>query len=448
MRTILGTLAALSITATLTALGGCGGSDSGSGSTSSSTQSSSSGGKGGSGPTSCSDSSIDVSSCTTVLAASGKDDTDAVQTALIEAHSSDTICFCPGSYAFSKQLSLTVPKVTVKGLGAAIDDVSLDFAGVTTGGNDTMLVTADSFTIENLAVKNTPGNGVVVRQSDSPTFRKLHVKWDSTDSTKHGAYAVYPAECKNVLIEDCEVEGAADAAIYVGQGTGAILRRNKAHDSVLGIELENTTNGEAYDNETYDNSGGLAVFLLGNLTKKTADHNLIHDNNIHDNNHENFGDPKTFVAAVPQGTGVIVIGADDTEIRNNTITNNESTGISVVSYTLMEQLVPGASADPDTDPDPDRTFIHGNTFTNNGVTPQGAFGLLAIKPLENVLWDGINKTNAPASNVAKLCLGAAGPYPSFRMFDGADLLGSGTQMQSTDTTPYQCDLPAQAGSAP
>ena len=267
-----------------------------------------------------------------------------------------------------------------------------------TGGNDTMLVTADGFTAENFAVKNTPGNGVVVRQADSPTFRKLHVTWDDPDPAKHGAYAVYPAECTNVLVEDCEVSGAADAAVYVGQGTGAILRRNKAHDSVLGIELENTTNGEAYDNEAYNNSGGMAVFLLSNLTKKSASNNLVHDNNIHDNNGKNFGDPQTVVSGVPTGTGIIVVGSSNTEIRNNTVTGNNSTGLLVVSYTLMEKLIPGATADPATAPYPDHIFVHGNTFMNNGTMPASVFAAFnPPTPLEDVLWDGWVASNDPTT---------------------------------------------------
>lgn len=113
---------------------------------------------------------------------------------------------------------------------------------------------------------------------------------------------------------------------------------------MLGLELENTTNGEAYDNEAYNNSGGMAVFLLGNLTKKSAAGNLVHDNQIHDNNGKNFGDPKTVVSGVPTGTGLIVVGSSGTEIRNNTIQNNESAGVLVVSYTLMTVLIQGATA--------------------------------------------------------------------------------------------------------
>jgi parallel beta-helix repeat protein len=424
-RTFLGFFFSALALSTLAAAG-CGGSGNSGGS----------GGSGGSGSEPpCP--GVDATGCDTLLVP-GDDDTTAAQTALIEAKSGSTVCFCPGSYSFTKQLSLTVPDVTVKGIGDAPDDTILDFAGNTAGGNDTMLVTADGFTIENLWVKNTPGNGVVVRQADSPTFRKLKVSWDSPLASEHGAYAVYPAECTNVLIEDCDVAGAADAAIYVGQGTGAVIRRNKAHDSVLGIELENTTDGEAYDNEVFNNSAGLAVFLLGNLTKKTAERNLLHHNDVRDNNHVNFGDPQTVVSKVPVGTGVIVIGADDTEIRDNTITDNESVGVMVISYQLMEALV-GATPDPGLEPDPERTFIHSNTYMNNGTNPRSPVSDIGAPPIENVLWDGIVASGTPADNNAEFCLTVAGPWPSFRMFDGANI--AGTPMQSTDTTPYQCDLP-------
>lgn len=437
------TLAAVAV-----AFGGCGGGGSdntgGSGGGGASSSSSSSGG----GEVSCG-AGIDTSGCGVVVAP-GSDDTTLVQTALIEVKSGSSVCFCPGTYQFQKQLSLTVPNVTVKGLGAANTDTILDFSTNTGATNDTMLVTADGFTIENLWVKNTPGNGVVVRQSDSPTFRNLKVSWDSPQAATHGAYAVYPAECTNVLIEDCEVEGASDAAIYVGQGTGAIVRRNKAHDSVLGIELENTTNGEVYQNEAYNNSGGIAVFLLGNLNKKTADQNLVHDNQIHDNNHANFGDPMTVVSAVPPGTGVIIVGADGTEVRANTITGNDNVGILVVSYLLMAELVPGTKVDPMTDPYPDGVFLHGNTMSGNGTMPSGALLLLGQPTLEDVLWDGITRSGMPDTDPdAKFCLGSTGPYPPFRMFAADHLTDPdmGLSLQSTDTTPYQCDLPAIPGSA-
>src|SRR5262249_34751390 len=86
------------------AAAGCGGNDN---------SSSGTGGGGGGSPVAdkCAP-GVDVTGCTTVLAPNA-DDTGHVQTALIEVKSGSTVCLCPGAYHFNKQLSLTVPNVTV-----------------------------------------------------------------------------------------------------------------------------------------------------------------------------------------------------------------------------------------------------------------------------------------------------------------------------------------------
>ena len=135
-----------------------------------------------------------------------------------------------------------------------------------------------------------------------------------------------------------------------------------------------------------------------------------------------------------------MVAADDVEIRNNKISNNDSAGVLVVSYQLMVELVMGAKVDPKTDPDPERILIHSNTYSKNGGKPASALELINVVPLEDVLWDGISKSGVPESNDAKFCLTSTGPYPSFRMFAAAAMLDK--SKHSTDTTPYQCDLPA------
>jgi hypothetical protein len=93
--------------------------------------------------------------------------------------------------------------------------------------------------------------------------------------------------------------------------------------------------------------------------------------------------------------------------------------------------------DPMTDPYPERMLIHNNTFMGNGTDPQVPLDIIGVKPLEDVLWDGISPSGIPESNDAKLCFGKAGPYPSFRMF-AADK-SFNPLAQSTDITPYECD---------
>jgi hypothetical protein len=135
-------------------------------------------------------------------------------------------------------------------------------------------------------------------------------------------------------------------------------------------------------------------------------------------------------------------------IRNNTVINNESLGVLVVSYKLMEVLIPGATDDPATNPYPDHIFIHDNVFMSNGTTPQSPFTMIGVTPLEDVLWDGIDMSGMPTDPTVKFCLGTKSPWPSFRMFDGTNIAVPSMAMQSKDPAPYECDLPMIKGNPP
>src|SRR5690606_17663099 len=128
-------LSVLLAAAALTACGddegeGTGGGSSGTESTSGTTTTASSTGQGGGGEA-CP--GVDTSGCDVVVAP-GEDVTETLQEALIEGvQSGGTLCLCPGEYMIETELSLTIPDVTVRGVGATREDVVLDFAAQTSG---------------------------------------------------------------------------------------------------------------------------------------------------------------------------------------------------------------------------------------------------------------------------------------------------------------------------
>ncbi len=138
------------------------------------------GGGGGGGPSEACE-GVDTTGCTISLGPSD-DVTNELQTALIEAESGSTVCLCPGTYLFDNELQVNTPDLTIRGVGATRDDVVLDFANQI-GGDDGLTATSDGFTVENLSVKNTTGNGIVATGSDGVTFRNLKVWWDAGSVT-------------------------------------------------------------------------------------------------------------------------------------------------------------------------------------------------------------------------------------------------------------------------
>ncbi len=362
----------------------------------------------------------------------GADATSRVQAAFIETRSGQTVCLCPGTYPIERELSLTIPRATVRGLGATRDDVVLDFASQTEG-DDGLTATAGELLFENFSVKNTPGNGVVVTGVDGVTFRNLKVSWDAGSDPANGAYALYPVESNRVVVEGSEVVGAMDAAVYVGQCTNAVVRNNVAHGSVIGIEIENSEDVEVHDNEVYDNTVGIALFTLPHLKRKRNVRVLVRDNELRDNNRANFAPMGALAASVDAGNGVYLLATQDTEIRDNVIRNNGSTGITMFSAELAETYDPNITPDPEAMRVAARIHIHGNTFESNGGAPSPVAQFLSggLLQLEDVLWDGVE--DAPGA--AKICLGE-GDLPSFRNYDFRK-----AGVNPTDTTNHRCSLP-------
>jgi parallel beta-helix repeat protein len=305
--------------------------------------------------------------------------------------------------------------------------VVLDFADQI-AGDDAMSITAPGFTIEKVWLKNLPGDGIVTHAEDS-TFRNIKVSWDAGSVTANGAYAVYPTDCKRMLIEDSEITGASDAGIYVGSCEYAIVRNNKVHANVAGIEIENTLYADVYGNEIYDNTAGIAAALLPNLKIKDNAYVLIRDNLVYDNNRPNFAIQGSIVASFPVGIGLLVLGGHDIEVRDNEIIDHENTGVLIVSLPIFEILTGTTLSDPEIDPFVRDVYVHDNTFTGNGTAPKGALLVIAQPSLENILWDGILNE---AGDDAGICLGDN--PASFRNFN----VNGNFQDQSTDTTPHTC----------
>jgi parallel beta-helix repeat protein len=346
--------------------------------------------------------------CDTTLSATGTNDAAAINAAVELASSGDVICLEPGTYDMEGSVFVSsLANLTIKGKGETPDEVKLDYQGRGDRGFD---VTTDGFTIENMWIVNTAGNGVEVKAADS-IFRKLYVTWDAGSVEANGAYSVYPTKCENTLVEYVEVVGASDAGLYVGQCVGGTVRYNKVYGNVAGLEVENSKDIEVYGNDIFDNAGGLLALQEPNLERLANENVLMHDNVVYCNNHENFAKPDSTVANIPPGTGAMSFSGNGIEIRDNVMDSNISTGVLVVSNVILCQV-----AETDCNyqegyvPYPQNIYVHDNELINNGTDAQGILQQLTAlvtawaDGVSDVVWDGY-KTEP--STDPKICLGEA-----------------------------------------
>jgi parallel beta-helix repeat protein len=295
----------------------------------------------------------------------------------------------PGLY--KESLDVNRPGVELRGVvsgsGGSEERAILD--GTLDAGKlrkDAVVVSGAYFTISGFLVRNYSGNGITTQKTHHVTFRNV-----ITDNA--GKYGLYPVESEDILIENCVASRISDAGIYVGQSKRATVRGCKAYGNVAGIEIENTVDSVVEDNEAWDNAGGLLVFVLPNNPSKVGSHCVVRNNYVHDNNHENFGDPMSTVAKVPPGLGMLVMAADDTTITKNRFEGNGSVAIAVIS---IVNLV-GTTSGLDIEPNSDTTKILDNTYKNNGLAPSPAFKAVLMDPTAtkggDLVFDGTGKGN-------------------------------------------------------
>ncbi len=357
---------------------------------------------------------------------------------LLDAKPGDVIEIPAGNFHFERGLSLRADGVTVRGAG--MDKSVLSFKGQKAGAEG-LLVNGNDFTIENLTIEDSKGDGLKISESENITIRGVKVQWTGGPSTKNGSYGLYPVLTKNVLIEDSVAIGASDAGIYVGQSNGVIVRRSRAEQNVAGIEIENTINADVYDNVATGNTGGILVFNMPGLSQQGGGIRVF-NNKVVANNTDNFGAKGTPVASVPAGSGVVVNSNDDIEIFNNEIADNDTANIIISS--VYSTGYKDSSKSETFDPYPERISVYGNKISGGGNSPDG-MDLKALKvalyglggSFPDVLWDGFY--NAGRVQDGK----PVGPQICLRDVNGVINADgpNGYKSPSRDLAKFACELP-------
>ena len=204
----------------------------------------------------------DFPNYTVILLEPGADLENRILSALITAEQNTVVQLPAGTYDFVGELSSSVDNIVLRGTGMdAESGTVLRFDGQTTGAQS-LLATGNNFVVQDLAIENSPGDAIKVIGTNGVTIRRVRIEWTNGPDENNGAYGLYPVQTRNVLIEDCEVRGASDAGVYVGQSENIIVRRNYVYENVAGIEIENSKFADVYENNTVGNTAGILVFDL------------------------------------------------------------------------------------------------------------------------------------------------------------------------------------------
>ena len=288
-----------------------------------------------------------------------------IQEAVAQAQPGDLIRVYPGTYketVYIDKENISLQGVILEGKWPTLDgEKEL---------NDAFLYSGNGILIENFKIINYKGNGVMGQAGNNFVIRNNWV-------IDAGVYGIFPEFGKNGLIEYNVLTGIEDAAIYVGMCDNVDVRHNEVFGNVAGIEIENSRHALVENNHCYNNTGGILIFITPGLPIKSCYDVIIRDNFVNDNNHVNFGAPGSLVAGIPQGTGILVMAADQVIIENNIISGNDNAGITITDLDY------GANTanDPEVEPNPDRLLILENFMINNGNNPVGELKAIMMTQL-------------------------------------------------------------------
>ncbi|GAB7220015.1 parallel beta-helix domain-containing protein [Vibrio comitans] len=329
---------------------------------------------------------------------------------LVELAESNSVVELPeGCFKMNNQLTVDSKQNLVL-RGAGLNKTYLDFSNV--DGKDGIAISGgNNIVVSDLQIAEASKNGLKADGVDGLIVRDVAAVWMEVprgrdeNGNLRGTYGIYPVKSQNVLIENTWSYGSADAGIYVGQTIGAVVRNNVAEKNIAGIEIENTSSVDVYNNLAIGNTGGVLVFDLPGATTigRLVDDVRIFDNDIRDNNLENYVHTTCnnglggcgVVGIVPPGTGMVLLSGRNTEIFNNTIINHDSMAVALTSYLLVNDNIDSyvgvdtsimpplplpktpmpseaAAVVNGWNPVPTNYYFHSNTIKEVGVNPNGA----------------------------------------------------------------------------
>lgn len=376
----------------------------------------------------------------------------ALQEKLINAENGDVIELPEGEFQLSKTIFIEgLNDITIKGQGR--EKTILSFKGQEEGSEGLYISNVKNIIISDFTIQDAKGDNIKIKGGEGVVVRNINSTWTEGAKESNGAYAIYPVECKDVLIENSEASYASDAGVYVGQSINVVVRRCYAHHNVAGIEIENCINSDVYENKSINNTGGILVFDLPDLPLANGRNARVFKNEIRDNNHKNFAPEGNIVATVPPGTGMIILATDSVDIFDNDIIDHKSIGIAIASYQFTQRPINDTAYGPYSS----AVYVRNNRISTTKKivdmsTDMGKMLFATYRKPMDIIYDGIpdpkyRDENGILPEGMQICIRNNGENIKFGNLNAykANGLTDLLKYSSTDITPFDCEFKGITG---
>ncbi len=229
----------------------------------------------------------------------------------------------------------------------------------------------DGVEITGFTVEGFSNNGIWLRYVKNFNIENN----ESIDNLENG---IWPTLSANGEVKKNVAYGSLDSALWVEASENVRIIDNELYDSPTGLEITVSNAIHMEGNDIHDNVVGVGLYHPSGAglppqdwpSQPFRDWTFV-NNHVHDNNLPN---PVSggLVGELPPGGGVLVLGVDDVEIRDNLIQGNNFFGIALIDYCIaVDGTANSCENNPPyyADTSPDNNQLVDNTVTGNGANP-------------------------------------------------------------------------------
>ncbi|MFF3402775.1 nitrous oxide reductase family maturation protein NosD [Streptomyces sp. NPDC002659] len=253
---------------------------------------------------------------------------ESIQEAVDAAQPGDIIVVSPGTYRES--VLVTKADLTLRGWGS---ETVIKPAAATTPAANSCAASGNGICVMGTAAKTV--DGVTIRGLTLTGFKKNAVWASDTDrlavrnviAEKNGVWGIAQQRSTRAVFKGNVVRDNGDAGIFIantvdaeGGATdtgGAVIAGNQLTGNRIGVTVRRVRNLTVRGNHITGNCAG--VFVVGDESKPAAGAMTLRANMIVANNKSCPATPR--LPAI-QGSGIVLTGAESTEIRANFVADN------------------------------------------------------------------------------------------------------------------------------